>query len=83
MTIENFDSISLYALPVPAVDTGSIIIAAAAGETDYPESDVVSLTIVSGPVHFQIHLSPDDARALADDLNAAAAVDGADEGGTA
>lgn len=80
MTIESFDSISLYALPVPAVDTGSIIIAAAAGETDYSEGDVVSLTIVSGPVHFQIHLSPDDARALANDLNSAAAVDDVEDG---
>ncbi|WP_432793643.1 hypothetical protein [Rhodococcus ruber] len=80
MTIENFERVCYYALPVPAVDTGDLIVAAGVGEAE-DAGDVVTVTIVSGPVHFQINLSPSDARALADDLNAAAAVDGAEEGG--
>lgn len=76
-TIKNFSRPCYYAHPIPAVDTGDLIIAVGLGETD-DDGDVVTLTIAAGPTSFEINLSAEDAKAIADDLNACAGVDAED-----
>lgn len=67
MTIDNFERVSYYVLPIPAVDRDGLIIASGAGENEDGD-DVVTLVVVAGPTNFEINLSPEDARQLAEDL---------------
>lgn len=66
-TIDNFERVSYYVLPIPAVDRDGLIIASGAGENEDGD-DVVTLAVVAGPTNFEINLSPEDARQLAEDL---------------
>ncbi|MBH0121529.1 hypothetical protein I0Q12_19250 [Rhodococcus sp. CX] len=79
MTINQFEPVTYYALPIPSVDVDGLIIATGLGETEDGD-DVVMLAIAAGPTNFEINLSPEDAKQLAEDLLANTAVD---EGGAA
>lgn len=67
MTINHFERVSYYVLPIPSVDVDGLIIATGSGETEEGD-DVVTLVIAAGPTNFEINLSPQDARQLAEDL---------------
>lgn len=79
MTIDNFERVSYYVLPIPSVDRDGLIIASGVGENEDGD-DVVTLSVVAGPTNFEINLSPEDARQLAEDLLSNA---GTGEGGAA
>lgn len=67
MTISNFERVSYYVLPIPAVDRDGLIIASGAGENEDGD-DIVTLIVAAGPTNFELNLSPEDARQLAQDL---------------
>ena len=74
MTINHFERVSYYVLPIPSVVVDGLIIATGSAETEDGD-DVVTLVIAAGPTNFEINLSPEDARQLAEDLLGNAGLD--------